>query len=120
MCNKLFCSLYFRFEIEDTMRKALLPLHAVTGCDTTSSFAGKGKGSVFKGAISSTHLLLLDVGESWSLSDAAIGGARAFVLSMYGSGMTTLDLARYNHYTNYTFDKLSLCVHQPEKTNVIE
>lgn len=77
------------------MVNSLPGLHALTGCDTTSSFSGKGKPTAYK--LIKTEVcreLLQGVGDSWDLSDRTIQQASRFVLKLYGSGMDTLNLAR--------------------------
>lgn len=71
--------------------EALLGLHAFTGCDTVSSFAGKGK-------ISALNLLhkhpqhietLRTLGSSWEISDELLIRLESFTCQMYSSSTTT-------------------------------
>lgn len=84
-----------RLELHDSVVNSLPGLHTLTGCDTTSSFSGKGKPTVYKLVTTETgRELLKGLGESWELSDQTIQQATRFVLKLYGSGMETLNLAR--------------------------
>lgn len=67
--------------------KALLALHAFTGCDTTSAFKGKGKVRAIKWLLKDTIILnaLSKLGDTWALSDDVISGLERLVCRLYGS-----------------------------------
>jgi hypothetical protein len=87
--------LYRRLILFRSAISALPAFHALTGCDTTSTFSGKRKSTAYK-LIKKDHLaaLLEGIGDEWEISDLGVSNTRSFVLSLYGSEMTTLDLAR--------------------------
>jgi len=63
---------------------SLLPaVHALTGCDTTSSFFGIGKKSVYKLLLSKPEQFLSLTSLSAGDQESAIDGGRKFVASLY-------------------------------------
>ena len=66
---------------DNTTFESILPLHALTGCDTVSFFAGIGKKSAWKIFKTDCHLLVnLGVGE---LTDQTSTDAEKFVCKLY-------------------------------------
>ena len=88
--------LFFRLEISTSVIASLPAFHALTGCDTTSSFCGKGKKTAYK-LLKKESLasLLSGMGESWDLSMETIKNSKQYVLALYGSEMENFNLARY-------------------------
>lgn len=64
----------------------LIAFHAVTGCDTTSQFAGKGKRTCWKVFLKEPELLK-EIGEAPVISENARLGAEKFVCHLYGHGV---------------------------------
>ena len=62
-------------------------MHAITGCDTVSSFAGKGKLSAFKLVKKNVSFqeLIVRLGFSWEFSDADFTKLQMFTCSLYGA-----------------------------------
>ena len=79
---------------------ALLPFHALTGCDSNSSLSGVGKKKAF-GILcgSEVHQSSLSLmGKETTLSEETISGCEAFVCSLYTDNKkagTTADNVRY-------------------------
>ena len=70
---------------------ALLGFHAFTGCDSTSSFKGKGKTKPFNLMIKSKVFsdLFAHFGEDWTLSEEQANCLEAFVCSLYNQSTTS-------------------------------
>ena len=67
----------------EDVRKALPGMHALTGCDSTSAFVGKGKRQAFHYANSFGH------------DDDRRQGCARFVCSLYGNNGEDTDRVRY-------------------------
>ena len=70
---------------------AILPaLHAVTGCDSCSTFVGKGKATAFQLAMKSTEFResLSDLRSAFKLPAGVQHKCEKFVCAMYGSPST--------------------------------
>jgi len=67
--------------------KALPGMHAFTGCDTVSAFAGKGKLKPLKmlRASQDYQTMFQALGESWTLSSELSQQLEMFTCEMYGS-----------------------------------
>ena len=67
--------------------EALLSLHALTGCDTTSCFKGKGKIKHLKILEKNKEYeeILSKLGEDWCLDPAISSGIEKFVCHIYGN-----------------------------------
>ena len=67
-------------------------MHAITGCDTVSSFAGKGKLSAFKLVKKNVSFqeLIARLGLSWEFSDADFTKLQMFTCSLYGAKSLSL------------------------------
>ena len=82
-------------------------LHALTGCDTCSSFYNKGKKTVMKLVRKRPDLIggLAAIGEDWNLCDIP-DGIESLICALYGSKCKTVNEARYNIFRTGTSDKL--------------
>lgn len=63
----------------------LMAYHAITGCDTTSQFTGKGKKTTWK-IFEMNAELLKEIGETPECSEQSLSQAEDFVCHMYGHG----------------------------------
>uniref|UniRef100_UPI00358F5653 uncharacterized protein n=1 Tax=Myxine glutinosa TaxID=7769 RepID=UPI00358F5653 len=64
----------------------LLGLHSFTGCDTVSSFAGRGKVSALQLLSHEEHMTTLQsLGQSWDLSNESIQRLEALTCSLYSA-----------------------------------
>ena len=79
---------------------ALLGLHAFTGCDTVSAFAGHGKiRSIKLMAKTQEHVkLFAQLGKTFQLSEQLVNNLQEFVCKMYGKEIADIDLLRYKLY----------------------
>jgi len=78
--------------------KALIGLHALTGCDSVSSFAGKGKIRALKlMKANHDHMEALEkLGDTWDLSDEHFQGLESFVCRLYSQqGSSSVNEIRY-------------------------
>ena len=79
--------------------KALVGLHAFTGCDTVSAFAGKGKLRALQ-ILKSPHVksTFTQLGEQWSVTPELFAALEEFVCQLYAtnSGTNHVDELRYN------------------------
>ena len=76
--------------------RAILPFHALTGCDTTSFFYGQSKQSAYK-IFRDNFGLIETLGEN-ELSDDKARNAELFVCKLYGQNVLTVDKARMEMY----------------------
>ena len=69
------------------MCKALVGMHAYTGCDSVSAFSGKGKVKAFKLAMSDRDLqsMFTDLGTNWEVSDALMKKLEKFTCQLYAT-----------------------------------
>ena len=74
---------------------ALLGMHALTGCDTVSAFAGRSKVSALKVArlLPAWRQTLKQLGDSWDLSDALFKSLQGFTCLLYSSRSPTTDVS---------------------------
>ena len=81
----------------DTCR-ALIVMHAYTGCDTVSAFAGKGKASSLRLLTSSTEIqeTFAQLGQTWDVSTDLMDQLEAFTCQLYApkSASTTVNRLR--------------------------
>ena len=77
--------------------KSLSGLHAITGCDSVSDFAGKGKAKALKLLMKSRTYVdaFMDLGLSWNINDETVNGIEGFVCELYGKKMQEVNLLRY-------------------------
>ena len=90
--------------------KALLGIHAFTGCDSTSAFKGKGK-------VSRIQLMLKDdlilnacsaIGDSWVLSNNILEVLERLTCRMYGmTKINTVNECRYTKLMAISSDDLN-------------
>jgi len=83
--------------LSQEQHNVMLTLYCLTGCDTTSSFYGKGKRKAFKLLMqhSSKYQSLQDMGEEASLSSTQYSACVVFLADLYSSnGCTTLNAIR--------------------------
>ena len=71
--------------------RALIGLHAYTGCDTVSAFAGKGKTSALKLLTSNRDIqdTFLELGQEWDLSPELMDKLEAFTCVLYAPKTST-------------------------------
>ena len=74
-----------RLTLGDEMSEALIGLHAFTGCDTVSAFAGRGKIGPIKQLRKQQQLIdvFRNLGKSWDLSQEILDDLQAFTCCMY-------------------------------------
>ena len=74
--------------------KALLGLHAFTGCDSVSSFAGIGKVKALKILRKNDECqeVFARLGEEWSVTEELFGKLEAFGCALYGAKKGTSDV----------------------------
>ena len=86
--------------------KALPSLHAFTGCDSISAFAGKGKLSALKllKLNDSYQEMFKEIGTDWVISDLLLQQIEAFTCKLYGLKNDTVDInqARYQLFCSIT------------------
>ena len=77
--------------------KALPGLHALTGCDSTSAFVGKGKQAAFKIMHRSeeNQSALQHLGESFELAEEVYTKLERFVCQLYGKASRNFNDLRY-------------------------
>ena len=80
--------------------KALVSLHAFTGCDTVSAFSGRGKVSALNLLAKESRYIELfkSIGESWDVSAEISSGVEEFVCKLYGYQIDDVNLLRYKLY----------------------
>ena len=71
--------------ISEEKRSSLLAFHAITGCDTTSPFAGIGKQSTWR-TFATCPRLLERLGEDQYPDGDVLANAEAFVFQLYNRG----------------------------------
>ena len=84
-------------ELENTMRKALIGLHAFTGNDFVSSFFRKGKEKCWK-LIEKYHkfqVAFQELGERWELSEELLDNMEEFVCNLYGYRSKNINEVRH-------------------------
>ena len=84
----------------DEFCEALISLHAFNGCDTVSSFAGKGKTKPLKIMKSQQKYVstFKELGESWNLEKGLLQNLEEFVCAMYGDHLKNVNDLRYKIY----------------------
>ena len=79
--------------------KALLGLHAFTGCDSVSAFAGIGKAKPLKLVHSKNEFQVMfqNLGEQWSITEELCVQLESFLCAMYGmkKGYQDVNQCRY-------------------------
>lgn len=74
----------------------LIGLHSLTGCDSTSSFYGRGKASCLKTFLAedSNHTSLQNLGTAFKPPDHLISSIEGFVCRLYGSASSSVNETR--------------------------
>jgi hypothetical protein len=77
--------------------KALIGVHAITGCDTTSAFSGKGKCKAVKLVTHNQAYVraMSKIGEEWVVSEETLKDTEALICQLYGKKCQSVDLLRY-------------------------
>ena len=85
---------------KEKIMHALLGLHGFTGCDTVSSFSGKGKIKALKLFSSQTDYVetFYELGMSWNIEDDNLLRLERFVCDLYSSKLDGVNLLRYKMY----------------------
>ena len=85
---------------EQDFLKALIAVHALTGCDTVSAFSGKGKWKAIQLLLKNESYVkaMVEIGETWSVSDATFNAAEELVCHLYGKKGQNVNLLRYELY----------------------
>ena len=85
---------------EQDFLKALIGVHALTGCDTASAFSGKGKWKAIQLLFKNESYVkaMVEKGETWSVSDATFNAAEELVCPLYRKKGQNVDLLRYELY----------------------
>lgn len=70
---------------EQYFMKALIGVHALTGCDTVSSFSGKGKWKAVQLLQRNERYVkaMVEIGEAWIVSDETLKDTEALVCQLY-------------------------------------
>lgn len=73
--------------------EALIRLHALTGCDTVSAFASKGKWRPVQMVVKNQDYVktMKDIGKEWSVNEATFRATEEFVCHLYGKKCTSVD-----------------------------
>lgn len=80
-----------KITLPEEKRKSLLAFHAITGCDTTSQFAGIGKQTAWK-VFDSSPRLIEHLGEDCPPEASVLADAEAFVCQLYNYGTDGVDI----------------------------
>lgn len=80
--------------------RALIGLHAYTGCDTVSAFAGKGKASALKLLMNNqeTQDTFLKLGQEWDLSLDLLDKLEAFTCVLYAPKASTTKINELRYH----------------------
>ena len=70
-------------------------MHALTGCDSTSAFVGKGRRSITVESDPNMYAAMMMVGNSFGHDDERRQGCARFVCSLYGNNGEDTDRVRY-------------------------
>ena len=86
-------------DLQDFLR-CLIGMHALTGCDTVSAFAGKGKSKALKMLMKNDTYVraFMNIGISWNVCDELFSSIEEFVCDLYGKKVKNVDLLRYQMY----------------------
>ena len=113
--------------------KALLGLHAFTGCDSTSAFKGKGKVRAIKYMLKDDIILkaAAKLGDDWKLTDDVVIGMERLTCRLYGTTrVNDVNECRYNKLTSaccpddlntiHPSKKFETALIPPPKTSLLE
>ena len=83
--------------LKQELCKALIGLHALTGCDTVSALAAKGKWRPLQMIAKNQTFdeTMKDIGKEWSLSDETFKGTEELVCNLYGKKCTSVNSLWY-------------------------
>ena len=94
------------------MCRALPGFHALTGCDSTSSFVGKGKSQAFKLLLQNpqVQLALQQLGQRFDPPDfsSLASACEAVVCALYGSALGDINAVRYALFCSKASDSSQL------------
>ena len=78
---------------------ALIGLHSFTGCDTVSTFAGRGKIMVLKKMIAEeAHSTFSQLGSEWNLSETLMTHLERFTCNLYSKKMSTSNINELRYH----------------------
>ena len=82
--------------------EALIGLHVFTGCDSTSSFKGRGKRQPLQVLLKNVHYAsaFTKLGRVWELASRTIAKLERFVCLLYRQNIDSLDIARHRVFVN--------------------
>lgn len=98
----------------------LIGLHTFSGCDSTSSFFGHGKASIFKLAVAeeACRQQLASLGDEWDASQVLHSSLDKFACRLYGQPVaSSLTEARYSLFSNKTSSEKLLPLQKLRFTN---
>jgi len=77
--------------------KALIGIHAITGCDTISAFSGKGKWKAVQLLQRNERYVqaMASIGQEWAVSEETFKDTEALVCHLYGKKCQSVDVLRY-------------------------
>ena len=84
-------------EYGENISEALPGLHAFTGCDSVSTFSGKGKQSAVKVILKDEGLCetMREFGQSYTVSEELMEKCEMYVCSLYGKSGADVNDVRY-------------------------
>ena len=94
--------------------KALMGLHALTGCDTVPAFIAKGKWRPLQMIAKNQTFVetMKDIGKEWSLSDETFKGTEEFVCNRYDTNFIAQRVAKlsqkHSRYASHHCDSMCL------------
>lgn len=85
--------------VGDEICESLIGLHAFTGCDSVSAFAGKGKITALKKLkYIESKKAFSKLGSEWTLSNEIIKGLEQFTCALYSSNLSTEGLNELRYH----------------------
>ena len=80
--------------VGDSLCDSLIGLHAFTGCDTVSAFAGQGKLKALKMVKKDTSYqeTFSGLGQSWDVSEELFQRIEEFTCHMYAANSSTVEV----------------------------
>ena len=94
--------------------KALIGVHAITGCDTVSAFSGRGKWKAVQLVQRNTAYVraMSAIGEEWEVSEETFKQAEGLVCQLYGKKCQSVNSLRYEiHCAKGERSNHNLCRH---------
>ena len=77
---------------------ALIGLHSITGCDTVSTSAGRGKIMALKIISEEAHSTFLQLGSDWNLSETLMAQLERFTCNLYSKKMSTSNINELRYH----------------------